>query len=61
MFRGENTRPSFPPSIFLSIPILVPPGPRKTYCMTVDKSPKPDLGYQYTSVRKIPHDLNVTR
>ena len=29
-------------------------------CMTVAKPLKPDLGYHFTSVRKIPRDLNVT-
>ena len=61
MSRVKNTRPSFPPSSHQpqSHSHLVPER-LADGCMTVAKSLKPDLGYHYTSVRKIPCDLNVT-
>lgn len=60
ILRGKNTRHSFPPSIFPSTH-PVPPGSKKTYrwLLTVAKPLKPDLGYHFTSVRKIPYDLEV--
>ena len=61
MSRVKNTRPSFPPSSHqpYSHSHLVPE--RLTDgCMTMAKSPKPDLSYHLTIVRKMSCDLNVT-
>ena len=61
MSRVKNTRPSFPPSSHQPyshshlLPEKLTDG-----CMTMAKSPKPDLSYHLTFVWKISCDLSVT-
>ena len=61
MLRGKNIRPSFPPSIFPSIPIPLPPCSRhRDCCMTMAKTLKPDFGCHYSRASLVVQRLKAS-